>query len=303
MQRFFRAADAVFIAAIAMTLAVPSGEGMRSFYTAALLVSIQIIFTARRVFGKDAELATASGDALLIVYIFLFLWELMTAKLNILDSFLYPSPGVVVKMFIDEIPVLMDGLFSSLRLLLCGYLLAVAVAVPSGLYFGYKRRLKLASKSFAKVLGPIPPLVYIPYAIAVLPTFRAASVFIIFIGAFWPIFINSMNGVSDIDKKVMDTAKTLKLSDRQMIFLIILPGSISSIMSGANIGLSFSFILLTSAEMIGGTSGMGWYVKYFSDFANYPKVIIGIVFIGIIVTLITFFFDALERYLLRWRKE
>jgi NitT/TauT family transport system permease protein len=205
-------------------------------------------------------------------------------------------------MFIDEIPALLKGLLSSLRLLLGGYLLAVAVAVPAGLYFGYKRRLKLASKPFAKVLGPIPPLVYIPYAIAILPTFRAASIFIIFIGALWPIFINTMNGVSDVDKRVKDTAKTLRLSDRQMIFLIILPGSISSIMSGANIGLSFSFILLTSAEMIGGTSGMGWYVKYFSDFANYPKVIVGIIFIGIVVTIVTFFFDSLERYLLRWRK-
>jgi NitT/TauT family transport system permease protein len=302
MRRFFRAADIAFAAAIAVTLFYPSAEGMQSAYAAGLLVLVQIIFAARRVFGRDREAVVASGDALFVVCVLLFLWELLTAKLEILDSFLYPSPGVVVKMFIDEIPALLKGLLSSLRLLLGGYLLAVAVAVPAGLYFGYKRRLKLASKPFAKVLGPIPPLVYIPYAIAILPTFRAASIFIIFIGALWPIFINTMNGVSDVDKRVIDTAKTLKLSDRQMIFLIILPGSISSIMSGANIGLSFSFILLTSAEMIGGTSGMGWYVKYFSDFANYPKVIVGIIFIGIVVTIVTFFFDSLERYLLRWRK-
>ncbi|MDR1943705.1 MAG: ABC transporter permease subunit, partial [Synergistaceae bacterium] len=272
-----RAADFIFIAAIAATLLYPSAEGMRSAYTAVLLIVIQLVFIAKRFFDKDGERVAATGDALAVVYVLLFLWELATAKLNILDSFLYPSPGVVVRLFIDEMPALVKGLLSSLRLLFCGYLLAVAVAVPAGLYFGYKRRLKLASKPFAKVLGPIPPLVYIPYAIAVLPTFLAASIFIIFIGAFWPIFINTMNGVSDIDRKVTDTAKTLRLSDRQMIFLIILPGSISSIMSGANIGLSFSFILLTSAEMIGGTSGMGWYVKYFSDFANYPKVIVGIV--------------------------
>jgi NitT/TauT family transport system permease protein len=54
--------------------------------------------------------------------------------------------------------------------------------------------------------------------------------------------------------------------------------------------------------MIGATSGLGWYVKYFSDFADYPRVIVGIIFIGIVVTGITFVFDRIESYLLRWRK-
>jgi NitT/TauT family transport system permease protein len=230
------------------------------------------------------------------------LWELATSKFERLDSFLFPTPGAVIKLFIEEFPDLLKGLASSAGLLAGGFFLALLTAVPLGLYFGYKKRLKLAVRPFAKVLGPIPPIVYIPYAIAILPTFRAASVFIIFLGAFWPIFINTLNGVSDIDKKIMDAARMLKLNDGRMLINIILPGSISAIMSGATIGLSFSFILLTSAEMIGATNGMGWYVKYFSDFADYPRVIVGIVFIGIVVTTITFFFDKLEKYLLRWRK-
>jgi NitT/TauT family transport system permease protein len=53
--------------------------------------------------------------------------------------------------------------------------------------------------------------------------------------------------------------------------------------------------------MIGATNGMGWYVKYFSDFADYPRVVVGIMFIGIVVTAIMFFFDKLEKYLLRWK--
>ena len=87
-----------------------------------------------------------------------------------------------------------------------------------------------------------------------------------------------------------------------MLFEVILPGTIPSILSGATIGLVLSFILLTAAEMIGATSGLGWYVKYFSDFADYPRVVVGIIFIGIVVTLITFVMDKLEQYLLRWKK-
>ena len=59
-----------------------------------------------------------------------------------------------------------------------------------------------------------------------------------------------------------------------MLFQVFLPSSLPSIISGANIGIILSFILLTSAEMIGSTSGLGWYVKYFSDYADYPRVIV-----------------------------
>ncbi|MDR1829911.1 MAG: ABC transporter permease subunit [Candidatus Fibromonas sp.] len=302
MRKIFRPADFIFILFLTLVLALPSAANTHSLYLAGLIAITQAIFVGRRIFGKNPEKIIALGDALLIVYIFLLLWELATSKFAWLDKFLYPTPGVVIKLFIEDMPNLLKGLASSAGLLIGGFSLALATAIPLGLYFGYKRRLKLAAKPFAKILGPIPPIVYIPYAIAVLPTFRAASTFIIFLGAFWPIFINTLNGVSDIDKKIMDSARMLNLSDRRMLLNVILPGSISSIMSGATIGLSFSFILLTSAEMIGATIGTGWYVKYFSDFADYPRVIVGIIFIGIVVTIITFFFDKLERYLLRWRK-
>jgi NitT/TauT family transport system permease protein len=300
---FLRITDFIWVLFLLAELVLPPHyDNAQGFYTLGLLVFLQLIFVLIRVLGKNKEGVTAAGDVLLIVYTLILLWELTTAKFGILDKFLYPTPGIVVKLFLEEIPTLLKGLRSSLYLLAFGYSLALVTGIPMGLYIGYKQRLKLAARPFAKVLGPIPPIVYIPYAIAILPTFRAASVFIIFLGAFWPIFTNSLNGVANIDKKIMDSAHTLSLKDREMIFHIILPGSISSIMSGASIGLSFSFILLTSAEMIGATSGMGWYVKYFSDFADYPRVIVGIIFIGIIVTAISFFFDKLERYLLRWRK-
>jgi NitT/TauT family transport system permease protein len=302
MRKFLRLADFIFILFLILVFALPSGAKAHSAYLAGLISITWAIFIGTRVFGKSSEKVVVLGDALLVVYIFLLLWELATSKFAWLDKFLYPTPGAVIKLFIEDMPNLLKGLASSAGLLAGGFCLALLTAVPMGLYFGYKRRLKLAAKPFAKILGPIPPIVYIPYAIAILPTFRAASIFIIFLGAFWPIFINTLNGVSDIDKKIMDSARMLNLSDRRMLLNVILPGSISAIMSGATIGLSFSFILLTSAEMIGATTGMGWYVKYFSDFADYPRVVVGILFIGIVVTIITFFFDKLEKYLLRWRK-
>jgi NitT/TauT family transport system permease protein len=105
----------------------------------------------------------------------------------------------------------------------------------------------------------------------------------------------------DIMSKIVDSAKAINVNERSVLFNVILLASMPSIISGATIGLVLSFILLTAAEMIGATSGLGRYVKYFSDFADYPRVIVGIIFIGIVVSAITFLFDKIEGYLLRWR--
>lgn len=166
---------------------------------------------------------------------------------------------------------------------------------------GWRKRFYNAVSPLTKVLGPIPPVVYIPYAISLLPSFAFSSVFVIFIGAFWPIFINTLNGVFAIEKKIVDSARVLNVSERTMLFRVILPGTLPSIISGSTIGLVLAFVLLTAAETIGASSGLGWYVKYFSDFADYPRVIVGIIFIGIVVAAITFVSGKIERYLLRWK--
>ena len=73
------------------------------------------------------------------------------------------------------------------------------------------------------------------------------------------------------------------------------------ILAGGTISLVMSFILLTAAEMIGATSGLGWYVKNFADFADYPRVVAGIVVIGLVVSALMVLYNGLAAYLLRWR--
>ena len=87
-----------------------------------------------------------------------------------------------------------------------------------------------------------------------------------------------------------------------MLFRVILPASLQQIFLGCNQGLSVSFILLTSAEMIGARDGMGYYVKYYSDFGDYTRTITGLLVIGIVVIAVTFLFNKLQSHLLRWKR-
>lgn len=277
-----------------------TGYPYRLIFLALIIEMVHVVrlYTVKR----GEEVSEAGGDVIIIIFAALLIWHLATARFKLMDTMLFPAPEGVLALFIAEVPDMLKGLVNSLILLVSGYAFALVTAVPLGLVVGWRRRLFEAVNPFTKVLGPIPPTVYIPYAIALLPTFRMASIFVIFVGAFWPLFINTVNGVFNIERTLIDSALVLRLKERTMLFKIILPGALPSIASGATLALVFSFILLTAAELIGATSGIGWYVKNFADFADYRRVVVGIIFIGFVVTAITFLTEKIERRLLRWKQ-
>jgi len=304
LRSIFSVANIFFV--IAVIVAFMPGKMAQAaqyeMYLLGLLVLIEVVYIGQSILKRNNEATKrAPGDIACVVYALLIVWEILTAKLDLLQNLLFPVPGKVVATFIEDIPVFVECLFSSLKILSAGYILALVVAIPLALVIGWRKRLYAAVNPMTKILGPIPPTVYIPYAIAILPTFMMSSIFIIFVGAFWPVFINTLNGTFSVEKRLIDSARVLNVSERTMLFRIILPGVLPAIISGATLGLVFSFILLTAAEMIGASSGLGWYVKYFSDFADYPRVVAGIFFIGIVVTVITYFFERIEKRLLKWR--
>jgi NitT/TauT family transport system permease protein len=196
---------------------------------------------------------------------------------------------------------MISGLISSFAILMSGYILAVVVAVPLALLIGWRKRAFDVAYPIAKAVSPIPPTVYLPYAIVLLPTFSSASVFVIFIGAFWPLFVGTVHGVFNIDRRILNSARTLGLKERVMLSKIVLPAALPSVFSGATIALILSFITLTVAEMIAATSGLGWYIEYQHQYANYDKVIAGMILMGATVVVVMWFFDRIQKYCLRWQ--
>ena len=262
---------------------------------------IEAAFLIRVTTAPDEAARRGAGDVTAIVLGTLLAWHLATARYGLLDRMLFPTPEAVLKMFVAELPDMLKGLANSLILLVSGYLLALVTALPLGLLVGWRARLFHAVNPITKILGPIPPIVYIPYAITLLPSFRSASIFVIFIGAFWPIFINTVQGVFNIPRGLLDSARVLNLRERTLLWQVILPGAMPSVCTGATLALVFAFVLLAAAELIGATSGVGWYIRNFADFADYERVITGIIFMGIVVTVITWVTERGEKRLLRWR--
>ena len=265
-------------------------------------VGIETVVLAVSAFSKNERSLSLLLDIAGFIYVLLAVWSLATAKYNILNDMLFPAPGKVIHQFIEDKDKIGTNVLSSLGTTLKGFILAVAVAVPLGLFIGWSARIGSAATYITKFFSSIPPIVYIPYGIALLPTFKSVSVFVIFLATFWPVFAGTMSGVLGVDKKIIDSAKVLNVSKPEMLFSVILPASLQQIFLGCNQGLSVSFILLTSAEMIGARDGMGYYVKYYSDFGDYTRTITGLLVIGFVVIAVTFLFNKLQNHLLRWKR-
>jgi NitT/TauT family transport system permease protein len=301
-QRFLTAANFLFVLFLLIQL-LPDQTQNNSFaaYSVWFVVGLEVFFLAVSGFIKKSEGLTLLKDIFFFIFAVFILWVLFTAKFNILREVLFPAPGIVLKQFVDDFPKISENVISSLSIIGKGYLLAMLLAVPLGLFLGWSVRLGNAATYISKFLSSIPPIVYIPYAIALLSSLQDARVFVIFLASFWPTFAATMSGVLNVEKKVIESAKALNVGKLSMLFNIILPAALPQVFIGCNQGLGISFIMLTSAEMIGGKSGLGYYVKYYSDFGDYKRLIVGIIVIGIVITVITFFFNKLQRYLLRWR--
>jgi NitT/TauT family transport system permease protein len=241
------------------------------------------------------------GRESLIVWLTILLgWYLLTFQNDASRNPLLPSPWVVGSALLQSLPELLSSAFASSKILIPGYLLAVALAIPFGLLVGTRIPLQRAFIPFARVAAPVPPTVYIPYAIAVLPTFHLSAVFIVFIGAFWPIFHNTALGAASTPQRWKDSAKIMQLGRLEYLLRIVLPASLPQIFSGLGVGLVFAFILLTIAELFGAVEGLGRFVQIHADYANYPQMLAGILFTGAIAASCMSGLEALRRRVLFW---
>ena len=284
----------LFLALVFLILQ-PSVEGTKS-YTAFLIIVIAV--EAALLANRKKKAAIDIG---IIVFAALILWEYITAKVGVKDAMLYPAPENVFNIFVTDYEKILEGVGSSLRLMGLAFALALFFGVGLGLIVGLSDRLSSTVMPIVRVISPIPPIIYSPYAVALLPSFRAASIFVITMTIFWSIFMNMVLSVRQIDRKIMDSARTLNLNQSSMILHVLLPYSLPGIINSVSVSVSTSFLVLTAAEMIGATSGLGWYIKYNADFANFTKVIAGIFVIGVVVTVLNALISLVKRLLIRRR--
>jgi NitT/TauT family transport system permease protein len=263
-----------------------------------IVVLIEAVLIAVLVFERKIK---SAHDIVLIIFVLLALWELLTTTTKRVSTFLVPSPEKVFSVFVIDWREILVSIGSSLNLLFTSLVLALFCGVVFGIIAGWFDRLRNIFLPIAKVITPIPPIIYSPYAVGVMPSFRAASIFIIFSSIFWPVFISMVVTVSNVDRRIMDSAVTMNTGTRAMFLHILFPYSLPNVLSGMNVTLSAAFMTLTAAELIGAKSGIGRYIRFAADYANYSKVLAGIIVVGIVVTFLNKLLLVVQKIIIRWR--
>ena len=275
---------------------------MRSGLKSPLVFSV-VLFTVEFFFllqARNEKKWQTAKDISSFVFIVLFVWELFVSRLNVFPYVFVPALENVFYVFVQDWRQIIQGFFSSMLLLLTGMTSAIISAVILGTLVGWNPRLTKAIYPIAKAVSTVPPLIYTPYVVLILPTFRMASIFVIFLTNFWSTFMGSINNTAFVEGRIVNSAKVLNLSTPVILFKVIIPYNLPRIINGLPIHLASALMTLTAAEMLGAESGMGFYVRMSLNFANYTKAITGIIFIGFVVTGLNALINLAKKRLIKW---
>jgi NitT/TauT family transport system permease protein len=211
-----------------------------------------------------------------------------------------PSEVALAAGELLDAPKFTGHVMNSIRRIFVGFSIAAALAVGLGLLVG---RFRFAAQSLSpplEVLRPIPAVAWIPLAILFFASAEHSMVFITFIGAFFPILLNTVHGVEALDRRLIHASLSLGAGPLDIFREVILPGALPSIVTGLSIGMGTSWFSLVTAEMISGQFGIGYYTWEAYTLQNYPHIVLGMISIGILGMGSSFIVKWTGRRLMPW---
>lgn len=247
-------------------------------------------------------------------------WQILSST-GMVNQTVLPSPGaVVVRWWLYLIPPdaydpaqsgwfawalsgeMLHDAWSSLYRVVLGFAVGAGLALPLGLLMGTSPRIYALMDPLIQVLRPIPPIAYIPLAILWFGLGNPPAVFLIAIGAFFPVLMNTIAGVRHVDGIYPRAARNLGAGPLTMFVRVILPAATPYILAGARIGIGTAFIVVIVSEMIAVNAGLGFRILEAREFMWSDKIIAGMFTIGFLGLAIDIAMNRLNNHLLRWHR-
>ncbi|ELX12853.1 putative ABC transporter permease [Janthinobacterium sp. HH01] len=193
-----------------------------------------------------------------------------------------PPPGEVAQAAWELLhsPQLLGHLKASLGRVFSGFVAAALAGIALGLCIGRWQRWEDLLMPPLEILRPIPAVAWIPLAILMFPSSEMSMIFITFTGALFPILLNTVHGVEQIDPRLVASARSLGGGSWAVFTEVVLPGAAPSIVTGLSIGMGTAWFCLVTAEMISGQFGIGYYTWASYTIQNYADIVVGMLVIG-----------------------
>jgi NitT/TauT family transport system permease protein len=227
------------------------------------------------------------GKGLAIIVILLLMWE--GAALLIQNNYILPSLGEIFSVLLHPFqPVLggetlIENTFVSLKEVVTGFLCAAALAIPAGLLIGWSQEVRTYFNPVIQILRPVPPIAWMPFAIAWFGIGLNSVLFIIVMGAFFPILINTVDGVNGVRRRWIEVSEMLHATQYEQVRTVVVPGASPAIWTGLRVSFGVAWMCVVAAEMLPGTSaGLGFLIMYAYNLGQLQVIGAGMIIIGII---------------------
>jgi len=250
----------------------------------------------------------------------LLLWELLTQS-RVINPQILPAPsqvllrwiayakpqvpyqeahlGLLAWLFSGELPL---DLFATSYRVVVGFAIGAGLALPLGLFMGTSATVYKLCNPLIQILRPIPPIAYIPLAILWFGLGNPPAFFLISLGVFFPVLMNTISGVRHVDSIYLRAAQNLGAGGMTMFLRVILPAATPQILTGLRVGIGVGFICVIVAEMIAVNNGLGFRILEAREFFWSDKIIAGMLTIGLLGLGIDTAMNRLNNYLLRWHR-
>lgn len=233
----------------------------------------------------------------------LLIWELGSRNNPALQPYLPPVSRIFSSL--GELifsGLIINHLMITLSRFLQGYLLAASIAVILGTVLGYFRLAHSLFEAVIEFLRPMPSVAIIPVAVLLLGIGDAMIVAVTVYASLWPVLINTIDGVRYIERTLIDTGRTFGLNRRKVLWLVVLPAAAPYIVTGLRISLSIALILVTTAEMIAGSRGLGFFILDQERSMNSSNMYAGVILVSALGYLLNRLFVLCEAWAMNWRR-
>lgn len=236
------------------------------------------------------------------VIVVLLVWQAITT-LRLINPAVFPGPAQVLNAAFTRVPLsdLLTHVSVSLMRVLLGFAAGASLGIVLGIASGWYRWLGKILWAPVEVLRPIPPLAWIPLALLWFGLGETSKIFIISLGAFFPVITNTYKGMVTIDPALLRVAQTMGLRGPRLLVRVALPAALPDIATGIRIGWSLSFGSLVAAEILAASEGLGFLIMHARELGEISVIVYGIILIGLLNLLTDFLINEvfLKRQL-RW---
>lgn len=218
---------------------------------------------------------------ILSLVVIVFIWHVVTSY-KVPPFTRVPLPMDVWRDAIAFIPTMhcLKCVVYSMGRIYLGFMIACMIGIPLGLMMGWNRTLKNFTFPTFESLRPIPVISWIPLSVIMFPLTEHSIVFLVFLGAFYPIVLNTLLGVESVRADYIQGALSLGSKPSHVFFDIILPGAMPSIFTGMTLGMGLAWVMVVAAEMVAGGYGLGYMTWESYILIAYPRIILGMLVIG-----------------------